>query len=484
MRRMGLGLAAAVVLAVCGSAQADIITDWNNVWLDTIRATGGGPCPISRNGALLHVAMYEAVNSIRRTHEPVFGFLDVNGNTNARAAASAAAHKILVTQYPSRAAIFDAFHAEVLASIPNGPAKNRGINLGIAAADQTLAARANDGTDDDTPYEFGTEPGDYIIADPGLFTQPHGPNWWKSDPWIIPSVGQFQPTKPLGFANKARLLRSIGYARQVNEVKRLGERNSPVRTADQTEIAWFWANDRDGTFKPPGHINHSAQVVSEQLGLSMPENARLFALLNLSLADAVLVTWTAKYKTNIDLWRPVTAIQFADLDGNSRTVADPNWQPLLEFTPPFPAYTSGHSSMGGVWAGVMANFVGTDNFTYTIGTDEPIVSHVTRTYTTFSQAGKENAISRVYLGVHFRFDCEQAYATGVQVADYIFNNALRPLCPADMNGDGLANATDMYIFASDYFQAKETADYNKDGVVSSIDMVMFIRDYNRGCATP
>ncbi|MBX3406829.1 MAG: phosphatase PAP2 family protein [Phycisphaeraceae bacterium] len=478
---MRMGLAAVALIAAVGSAKADIVTDWNNVWIETIRATGGGPCPITRNGALLHVAIYDAVNSIRRTHEPFFGFIDVNGNANIRAAVSAAAHRILVEQYPSRASIYDAYLADVLASIPNTPAKNRGINVGIAAAEQALAARSSDGTDDNTPYEFGTQPGDYIIADPQLFTQPHGPNWWKSDPWTIPDVASFQPAKPLGFANKARLLRSLGYARQVNEVKRLGERNSPFRTADQTEIAWFWANDRDGTFKPPGHINYSVQVVSEQLGLSVPEKARLFALINVALADAVLVTWSAKYKTNIDLWRPVTAIQFADLDNNPRTEPDPTWQPLLEFSPPFPAYTSGHSSMGGVWAGVMQNFVGTDEFTYTLGTDEPIVSNVTRTFTSFSQAGKENAISRVFLGVHFRMDCEQAYATGVMVADYIFNNAMRPKCPADMNGDGVVNSIDMYIFAADYFQGKESADYNKDGVISSADMTMFVRDYNRGC---
>lgn len=481
MKSWKMCLAAAALMAASGGVQADIVTDWNDVWLDAVRVQGGGPCQISRNGAIVAVSVYEAVNSIHRTHEPVFGFLEVSGAPNVKAAVSAAAHAALVAQYPAQAATFDAKLAEVLATIPDGPRKTKGIALGVAAAQQTLAARANDNTDINTPYEFGTEPGDYIIADPGLFTAPHGPNWWQSDPWIIPSVDAFLPAKPHGFANKGRLMRSLKYAREVNEVKLLGERNSAARTADQTEIAWFWANDRDNTYKPPGHINYSAQVVSRQLGLSVAENARLFALINLALADSVLVTWTAKYRSNIDLWRPVSAIQFADLDGNPRTDADPNWQPLLEFSPPFPAYTSGHSGMGGVWAGIMQNFVGTDNFTYTLGTDEPIVSHVTRTFTSFSQAGKENAISRVYLGVHYRMDCEQAYASGVNIADYIFNNALRPICPADINGDGNVNSIDMYVFASDYFQAKDTADYNGDGVVSSADMTMFVRDYNRGC---
>lgn len=481
MKIRNAGCAAIVIAALCGSVRADIVTDWNDVWLDTIRDTGGGPCPISRNGALLHVSIYEAVNSIKRTHEPYIGFIDPGGNANMKAAVSAAAHRVLVTQYPSRQAIFDAKLAEVLATIPNVPAKTRGIALGEAAADQVLAARANDNSDIDTPYVYGSQPGDWIMDNPELFGAPHGPNWWQSEPWVLQNLPAFVPTKPLRFANKANLLASPGYAKQVNEVKRLGRRDSTERTSDQTEIAWFWANDRDGTFKPPGHINFSAQIVSEQLGLSVPENARLFALINLALADSVLVTWTAKYKSNIDLWRPATAIRLADLDNNPRTEADPNWLPLLEFTPPFPAYTSGHSGMGGVWAGIMSNFVGTDDFTYTLTTDEPIVSNVSRTYTSFSQAGRENAISRVYLGVHYRMDCEQAYASGVAVADYIYNNVLQPICPADFDGNGELTAGDMYSFASAYFQHLPKGDHDGNGIVNGADMTKYVRDYLAGC---
>jgi hypothetical protein len=474
-------LSLAATLGVAGAAQADIVTDWNDVWLDAVRTTGGGPCQISRNGAIVAVSVYEAVNSIKRTHEPYIGFIDPGGTANLKAAVSAAAHRALVTQYPALQSTFDAELTEVLATIPNSPAKTRGIALGEAAADQVIASRADDNSNVSTPYTFGNEPGDYIIDNPDLFGAPHGPNWWQSSPWVIPSIEAFQPSKPLRFRNKANLLASKGYAKQVNEVRRFGERNSTVRTPEQTEIAWFWANDRDGTFKPPGHLNDHAQVVSEMLGLDVAENARLLALLNLALADSVLVTWSAKYNTDIDLWRPQSAIRLADLDNNSRTTADPAWEPLLEFTPPFPAYTSGHSGMGGVWAGILSNFVGTDDFTYTVGTDEPIVSEVTRTFHSFSEAGRENAISRIYLGVHYRMDCEQSYASGVAIADYIYNNALRPICPADFDGNGTLNSGDMYQFAAAYFQHKPEADYDDNGTINGADMTKYVRDHLRGC---
>src|SRR5262249_31252576 len=148
---------------------------------------------------------------------------------------------------------------------------------------------------------------------------------------------------------------------------------------------------------------------------------------NLALADAVIRIWESKFHTNIDFWRPVTGIRQAAIDGNPATVADPTWSPLLDFTPPFPSYASGHSSMGGAFAGVLATVFGNDNITSTIGTDEPIVQSVTRTFTSFSQAGFEDALSRIYLGVHWRMDCEAAYATGLTIGQFVASNALLPL---------------------------------------------------------
>jgi membrane-associated phospholipid phosphatase len=417
--------AAGLVVCAAGGAAADVVTDWNNVWLDTIRATGGGPCPISRAGAMLHVAIFDAANSIDPTYEPYLGFVPVKQPADQTAAVAVAAHDVLVHVYPSRQVIFDQALKNSLAVVPDGPAKTNGMAVGSAAAGDCLANRARDNSDDNSPYRFGNRPGDYQLTDG--FTAPHGPNWWKCSTWVINQSRYFRPEAPLGYQSMPQLLRSPEYAAQFNEVKSLGARNSATRTADQTEIAWFWANDRDGTYKPPGHLNYATQVISEQEGLTVLENARLFALVNLALADGVIVTWEAKYHTNIDFWRPVTGIRQAATDGNPATAPDAGWVQLLEFTPPFPSYTSGHSCMGGTWAGVLRSFFGTDEVAFTIGTDEPIVQNVTRNFHSFTQAGFEDAVSRIYLGVHWRMDCEASYNAGLKIGDFVAHSVLRPL---------------------------------------------------------
>jgi hypothetical protein len=418
-------IAAGAMACAASASSADVVTDWNNVWLDTIRATGGGPCPISRAGAMMSIAVFEAANSIDPTYEPYLGFVPVTQPADQTAAIAVAAHDVLVHVYPARQAIFDAALTTSLAGVADGTAKTNGIAVGAAAAGACVADRTGDHSDNNAPYRLGNHPGDYQLTD--SFTAVHGPNWWQCDTWVVNKSEQFRVPAPLGFRSMTQLLRSPEYAAQFNEVKSLGERNSATRTAEQTEIAWFWANDRDGTYKPPGQINQAALVVAQQEGLSVLDETRLMALLNMALADAVIKVWESKYHTDIDLWRPVTGIRRAAEDGNGATVADPNWVQLLEFTPPFPSYASGHSSMGGVFAGVMSTAFGTDDVTFTIGTDEPIVQNVTRTFNSFSQAGFEDALSRIYLGVHWRMDCEAAFGTGRQIGEYVATNVLRPL---------------------------------------------------------
>jgi hypothetical protein len=327
--------------------------------------------------------------------------------------------------YPSRQAIFDAALATSLAGIPAGVAKTNGIAVGEAAASSCILSRTADDSDNNAPYHFGKKPGDYQLTD--SFLAPHGPNWWQCDTWVINNSNYFRVEPPLGYNSMHHLLTSGGYAAQFDEVKSLGARNSTTRTSEETEIAWFWANDRDGTYKPPGHLNYAVQVIAAQQGLTALQEARLLALLNLAMADTVIKVWESKFHTNIDLWRPVSGIRLAAADGNSATVPDIAWEPLLEFTPPFPSYASGHSGMGGAFAGVLAEVFGTDDVTFTIGTDEPIVHGVTRTFHSFSEAGFEDAISRVFLGVHWRMDCEAAYAAGLRIGEYVASSVLRPL---------------------------------------------------------
>jgi hypothetical protein len=245
------------------------------------------------------------------------------------------------------------------------------------------------------------------------------------------SGSQFRPPFPGNYANKIDLLLSPEYAAQFNEVKLLGAANSSARTAAQTRIAFFWANDVDGTYKPPGHLFRITQIVAQQRNLSLLETARLFALVGLVMGDAAIVAWDAKYRLPINLWRPETAIRLADQDGNFLTEADPNWQPLSintagqRFSPAFPAYVSGHATFGAAHAGIMRNFFGTDNVTFTADTDDPNAEGIKRTYNSFSSAALENGRSRIYLGVHFQWDGDHGFWSGTQLADFVYAKVLQ-----------------------------------------------------------
>lgn len=200
----------------------------------------------------------------------------------------------------------------------------------------------------------------------------------------------------------------------------LGAADSAVRLGEETRIAHFWA-DGPGTVTPPGHWNRIAQTVARPAGLSLPENARLFALLNVTLADAAIVCWDMKYTCN--LWRPVTAIREADTDGNDGTTRDPHWRPLLD-TPPFPSCTSGHSTFSGAAAQVLALFFGRDEMRFA---DSSHTDGQTRTYHSFSAAAEEAGRSRVYGGIHFEFDNRAGLQSGRAVARYIFERNFQPL---------------------------------------------------------
>ena len=470
--------ACALLMSARVSSAADVVVDWNNVLLDTIRATGGPPCPISRTTALVHAAIYDAVNSIDRRHEPYLDFVSAPVGVSANAAAAAAAHRVLTSLFPARTAIYDAALAASLAAVPDGANETAGVTLGRAAADALLGERANDGTQSEPTYVIGTNPGDWRPTFPDNTTPPFNPGWGNSDPWTMVAGDQFRPVGPLGFRTMSNLLSSLGYAQQVNEVKSLGSRNSTTRTAEQTRIAYFWANDVNGTYKPPGHLNSITQVVSRDRRLTMVENARLFALINLAMGDAAVVAWDAKYNTNIDLWRPITAIRLAGTDGNAATTADPNWLPLNSFTPPFPACISGHATFGAAHAAVMAGYFGTDNVTFTITSEDPfyngLPSHPSRTFNKFSDAALENAISRLYLGVHFRFDATDGNRAGTDLGKQVVRHYLRPISRADINGDGALVLSDLTAFMNAYIAGQVAADMDGNGVLNTLDVGQFV----------
>src|SRR4029434_7167135 len=302
-----LGCITAINLSssVCTPANADVVTDWTNAALDAIRARNTAPPIASRSLAILHASIYDAVNGIARTHEPYLVQSAVSSSASREAAASAAAHDTLVNLFPTRISTFDALHAAILAAIPNGPQKTAGIVWGEFVANQILAARANDGSDAIVPPPGGSGPGVWVPTPPA-FLPYLLPQWGFVMPFAMSSSSEFRPPGQPS-------LDSQQYAADYNEVKELGAAVGSTRTEEQTEIALFWA-DGTGTETPPGHWNSIAQTLADTRGNTLEENARLFALLNIAMADAAMCAWDAKY--TFDFWRPVTAIAFAEPELN------------------------------------------------------------------------------------------------------------------------------------------------------------------------
>jgi hypothetical protein len=478
----GLGLAATLAAT---EVRADVVTEWNTVYLNTVRVVGGPPCPLARAAAMMHVAMFDALESIDHRYTPlIVKDYAAPVNANRKAAIASAAHDVLVSLYPARAAVFDAALNSSLAQIPAGPSRDAGVAAGSEVAARVVADHSDDQPFmTDTNYVYGTGPGAYQPTFPDFTTPPFSPGWGHCKPWCMVSGDQFRPKRgPLGYTVMSQLITSSRYAEQFREVMNYGKRQSTVRTADQTELAWFWANDRNGTYKPAGHLNYIAQIVSVQQGLNLEQNARLFAMLNVAMGDAGIVAWDGKYMTDIDLWRPITAIRNADTDGNPLTKANKNWVPLLDFSPPFPGYISGHATFGGAWAATMKAFFGTDNITFSATSDEPASAGVVRTFRSFSEAGYEDAISRIYLGVHFRMDAEDGFQQGYLMGTSMANNFFERTCRADVSNDGSITSADMTAFTNAYFAGQRLADFNRDGHVNSADAVDFMNAYLDGCS--
>jgi membrane-associated phospholipid phosphatase len=247
------------------------------------------------------------------------------------------------------------------------------------------------------------------------------PQWGQVIPFCIPSDSEFRPPPPPD-------LSSAEYTAAFEEVKSLGAASSTTRTAEQSDIARFWYGTA-GTYTSAGYWNQIAREVAVQRGDSMVQNARLFALLNLAQADAYFAIWDAKY--TYDFWRPVTAIRAADTDGNPDTAPDAAWTSFLG-TPPFPSYVSGHSGHSAAAAAVLAAYFETDDVPFTLTTDS--LPGVTRSYPSFSAAAHEVSDSRVFAGIHWRFDVTAGEALGSEVGQYVATNSLRPARPHGHDG--------------------------------------------------
>lgn len=386
----------------------DVVLDWNATLLNAVATDKTAPPVAARNMAMVHAASYAAVYVVDQIHSNSNLDAIVPGGVSRRSAIAAAAHRVLVNLYPTQTETFDTQLELSLAEVADGQSENNGVALGQFVAGLVLAWRNSDGSSDTVPYTPGTEPGDWQRTPPG-FLPALLPQWLDVVPFAITSGSQFRPAGPPA-------LDSAEYTAELNQVKELGSLNSTARTAEQTEVAKFWA-DGPGTFTPPGHWNLITERVSLAQSNTLSENARLFALLNIAEADAGIVAWDAKYEYNF--WRPVTAIQQAETDGNPDTTADLTWTPLLT-TPPFPEYVSGHSAFSGAADAVLTSFFGDISFTtFSVG-----LPGVVRSFDSFTQAADEAGISRVYGGIHFQSANEDGLASGRALGNYVTRNVL------------------------------------------------------------
>lgn len=387
----------------------NLVVSWNQVLLNAIKEDKTAPPLAARNLAILHTSLFDAVNAIAKDYTPYYVNTSAPILTSPEAAISAAAHQVLITLYPQQADIFNQAFSESLAAIPDGKSEQDGINLGQFVASQILAWRSQDQADKLVIYQPSNLPGNWQPTPPG-FQPALFPQWAEVEPFAMTHGAQFRPDGPPD-------LNSAEYAEEVNQVKALGGKDSLLRTPEQTEIALFWA-DGAGTYTPPGHWNEIAQDIAMSRGISLLENARLFALLNIALADAAILAWDAKYEYN--LWRPITAIQQADSDGNAQTIADRGWESAIA-TPPFPEYTSGHSTFSGAADVILSSVFGeTVNFT----TRSVGLSGISRSFNSFSQAAEEAGMSRIYGGIHFLSANQDGLSAGRNLGNYILDNVL------------------------------------------------------------
>jgi len=401
------------LLAPQSVRRQDVVLRWNEVTLDAIRADQTPPPLAARNLATVHTAVYDALNAIYQTHHAYYVPAVAQGDTSPETTAAIAAHRTLIDLYPKQRDRFDAALDVSLDAVAAGDAKQRGIELGQHVAEKILAWRGRDGAKYQARYRAGTAPGHWQPTPPS-YAPPLLPQWPDVTCFAMRRGPQFRPKGPPA-------LISAEYAANFNEVKTLGGANSTARTPDQTEIAYFW-EDGERTSTPPGHWNLIAQELARSRGTTLPENARLFALLNVALADAGISCWDCKYQ--FGFWRPIQGIRRAAEVANRDTTADPDWAPLL-VTPPFPTYTSGHSTFSGAGARLLADFFRADRVRFSTGSDG--LRGVRRSYDSFWQAAEEAGKSRIYGGIHWEFDNADGLAGGRAVADYVFQNFMTPL---------------------------------------------------------
>ena len=404
-------LAAASLAPAMGQATNPVsqVIQWNRTLLMIVRTPGAQPATVhpTRSFAIMHAAIYDAVNAIDSTHKPYLVRLSASHFASQEAAAAAAAHEVLVTLYPKFQTQLNAQFQQALAQLPSA-GEAEGVSIGNTVADRILALRANDGSNvQPIPYVFGSAPGDYQSTPPNFPKQPQFTHWSRVTPFALEAADQFRPGAP-------PKLTSDRYSDAFDQVKSLGIAGSTTATADEALTGRFW----NGAIQ--NYWNEIAQTASLAHDLTTTENARLFALLNLSFADGVIAFYDAKYTYNF--WRPVTAIRAAATDGNPDTEADPNWLPEVGNTTPDPSYPGAHAVISAAGEEVLTSFFHKDHFEFDVTSE--VLPGVDRSFTSLRAAAEEATLSRIFAGVHFLFDLTTGRRLGSDVADFVVDNFL------------------------------------------------------------
>ena len=400
-RVAGLVAAAALIsLVVSAPARADAVTDWNTIAFSALTAAppaGAGQAPTvsTIHMAMVHGAVYDAVNAIDRRYRPYLTSPKAKSWYSKDAAAATAAYRVLSNILPAQQASFALLYADSLEGISPGKARDGGIAVGEAAALAMINARTNDGRFGPFRFTVGTERGEWR---PPLPPFANDPNAWVKDvkPFMIRRASDYRSDGP-------NRLESRKYAKEFNEVKSVGASDSTTRSADQTDMARFWAEG-------PAIWTRIANQLSTRYGLKIADNARLFAMLYMTGADALIAVWDDKARWSF--WRPITAIRLAGDDGNPWTDPDEDWLPLIG-NPPYPDHPSGLASVISAMAESSRDFFGTDRIAFSATS---VNSMTMRSFSRFSQATNEVVDARVYSGIHFRIADEHGAKIGKQVA--------------------------------------------------------------------
>ncbi len=395
-------------VAACGIAAADEISDWNQMLLSAMLTNPVTPAPLTmRVAAIVQAAVFDAVNGIDRRYMPIYVPPAAPPGTSARAAAVEAAYTALVSLFPAQQAKFDQQLAASMAAITDTPdAVKQGLSWGQTVAQEILTWRSQDGFSDTVPpYLGGTQPGQWRPTPPAMAAG-LAPQLATTNPWVIRSPSQFRPAGPPA-------LTSDQYLADYNETKNMGSATLSGRTDDQTLYANFWQAGN-----PPDYFDPVVLSLAAQHHFQITQTARMLALVNLAMADAIIGCWDAKY--TYSFWRPITAIQLGDTDTNDNTVGDPTWTPLIT-TPAFPEYPSAHSCVSGAATEVLSHTFGEDT-PFNVMSDAML--GVTRRFHNFSEALEEIQNARVFGGIHFRTACVDGTSLGISVGDYVMAHAL------------------------------------------------------------